>query len=207
MVKKIIKMLVVIFCLVAIAVTIFFLFDRILLVKEEEIKNQPYLPPIIRQKPSVPTTSTVPADWQTYRNEEYGFEVEYPNDWRVELVEDRVIFTSPGVLKCRASGGKECGLSSPRIGIFSSVAELPNNEGNLTFEEWFMQGQKDRIFGDKKPIKIRDYEGIDVVESGMIGYRTVLLFHNSKIAYISVGDDASYMAIFNQILASFRFLD
>jgi len=27
--------------------------------------------------------SDVPADWQTYRNEEYGFEMEYPESWRI----------------------------------------------------------------------------------------------------------------------------
>jgi hypothetical protein len=27
--------------------------------------------------------STVPADWKTYRNEQYGFEMRYPNEWKV----------------------------------------------------------------------------------------------------------------------------
>ena len=30
---------------------------------------------------STSTPSTIPADWKTYRNEKYGFEVRYPSDW------------------------------------------------------------------------------------------------------------------------------
>lgn len=28
--------------------------------------------------------SAIPADWKTYRNEEYGFEFKYPSDWKME---------------------------------------------------------------------------------------------------------------------------
>ncbi len=31
--------------------------------------------------------SVIPADWKTYRNEKYGFEMKYPADWNFEIID------------------------------------------------------------------------------------------------------------------------
>src|SRR3989338_592079 len=37
------------------------------------------------------------ADWQTYRNEEYGFEIKYSNDWSLNKISKKMInFIPPG---------------------------------------------------------------------------------------------------------------
>jgi len=45
-------------------------------------------PPTIPQPPTQPIPPEEPADWRLYRNEEYGFEFRYPEEWgklKIEL--------------------------------------------------------------------------------------------------------------------------
>lgn len=39
------------------------------------------MPEIEIPEKKTPEEVEVPADWKTYRNKEYGFEMRYPNDW------------------------------------------------------------------------------------------------------------------------------
>ncbi len=64
------------------------IFGGVILALSLKPKPQPEQPaitqPLLKTKEE-PTITPIPeidtSDWKTYRNEEYGFEVRYPNDW------------------------------------------------------------------------------------------------------------------------------
>jgi hypothetical protein len=50
------------------------------------------------QPPEIKKSET--ANWKTYRNEEYKYEVKYPSDWKINVIIDWLVtFTSPSVEK------------------------------------------------------------------------------------------------------------
>ena len=57
-----------------------------------------FTPDTVKVEPSQPDIST--ADWQTYTNTQYGFEIQYPSGWKAGVPSDKGPFSSKVVLFC-----------------------------------------------------------------------------------------------------------
>ncbi|MFA4937148.1 MAG: hypothetical protein WC575_02585 [Patescibacteria group bacterium] len=156
----------------------------VLLEKQNQIIEQPII-----------TDNTLDtATWQTYRNEQYGFEFEYPSLWYLKLINNGV-YLAPSLqpeLQIPIEGG---------ITIF--VINYKNQkESASSLPVWFT------------------YETLRTVstKNGEVVVQTRAPGSEQYLAYIVQGDykatlyfgfrlDRKYDDIFNQILSTFKFIE
>ena len=162
---------------------------------------------------------TETADWQTYRNEEYRFEVNYPEEPDWEIHETPL----PYGIQIKF-GSQDC--------IWVSVIENPKN---LSVEKYYEEGYKDyteeecktadnfcSCFRYEKNIFRTNIAGIEAfrceIVPGPLASTVILvsannfIFHIGKIyteyeEYKGLCTQLNSNEIFDQILSTFRFLD
>jgi len=191
----------------------FALWQRAEITKEE---NMP-LPEIqIPEKKEIKdeTAGLVPSEvegWQTYRNEEYGFEVKYPEEWIVikEEKNDYPIFYVLFGEKKESEINKELQAGEIRRAAWLSLYE---NKENLSLYDWTINkfgNPQEKDKGKLSEIKINNQNGFKY-EFMSMGLETDILFSEDK-KVINIGtvldgcDDLE--TIFNQILSTFKFID
>ncbi len=180
------------------------------------------------------------ADWNTYKNEEYGFKFRYPKNWQLDL-EGLPRFISLDVNgdnflteeEYRVIRQKEFDFTISEedfeimwqsfdsrwkyyddivIKIYSSVYDLAGNQKEgLSLDDWIEKRMNDNtiVRNSKKEVAINNYNGIEVVESGKTGWRSIFLIHNSVIYnfYLQKERPLEEMHNFDQILSTFQLLD
>jgi len=165
------------------------------------------------------------ADWKTYRNEEYGFEVKYPGDWQLDLrgapSSVRFDVNKDNFLtkkEFRERLGNEYTYrwhyyrwkfyDDIEIKVYVSLNELPGNVNNLDLEKWIEKRMEDYLISknSKKEITVNKYKGIEVKELGYGSYRSIFLLRNSFIYNFFLDAYHPEMDIFNQMLSTFRFI-
>ncbi len=124
-------------------------------------------------KPKVNTETTLPikevqnngsleteidtSDWKVYRNEEYRFEVRYPEKWKVEQVDNNYYFIS----QKRGLGlvaGKIIRIFDLKISYYKSLSQLKSVYGGediLNLEDWLTK----KSFVKKESILTNNYSG------------------------------------------------
>lgn len=172
------------------------------IVTDTEITNIPV------SKPTVVPTIDETANWKTYRNEKYGFEMKYPDNWIVNIADDSIRFQtfpepSPGY------GGFPGGKNDIQI----SLSVKANSEG-LDLEKFFAKQSLGRIVKSKQSIVLGNISGIIATYDEEVGagmsevYSVANNFLIEGIVFCGSNDvKEKAISIFDQILSTFKFLD
>ncbi|MBU3964669.1 hypothetical protein KJ562_03055 [Patescibacteria group bacterium] len=173
--------------------------------------------------PTPPVSATTPTstppidettDWETYRNEEYGYEIRYPNFYYISEKSDYVLFRNEEY-KENPSGGCEF------------IIYIKSNPLNKSLEEWFADNSTEAEFGTdvhqesgksyfnskeaqlEKTI-VSDQEALKFYQIGGYPNDNIIVLFKKDINIIEISyypNCSPELNTFEQILSTFKFIN
>lgn len=155
------------------------------------------------------------ADWQTYRNEECGYEIKYSKDYQVDEFEKSVSFITPQNIECHQQGGPTETMcdevnSGPAI-MCEPTAEFLDSFATL--QEYIDDRIKSHVTSsifEPKTVNVGGYSGIEVEGLGAGGsYKDIYLQIGNNTLWFDVlkEGNAEGIKIFDQMLSTFKFFE
>ncbi len=165
--------------------------------------------PLIVEEPPVADET---ANWQTYRNEEWGFEMKHPKGWPIKAENNSITLRNK-----IGDFYSYCGASvTPTEGVMKMAIEVLNKE--LSVDEKIKECDDNASSCLPKAVTLGGQKAVELFDVGGIPdyYKRVYTVKGDKfyMFYLTVSCDmnlpeklSEVEKIFNQILSTFKFID
>lgn len=182
----------------------------------EPLVNLPYPKTAPNIGSEMATTSTDPtANWKTYTNARHGYEIKYPNTWKVGIVSSSDNLDTASTINFRevsdqtpyVESGYAVSVMSQEDSFVSQICLKSGPYMGGANTQGFLCGQK--VQAASKIINGINWEvlqpdSVGMVPSGTVIYNTT---HNHKLYYVISFTDPKETFFYDQILSTFKFTD